>query len=362
MFFQKLSLSCIKYVFVVGVLFSPFCTMANQKDFDLAMKLMSENKWQQAEKKLLALQKRSPNDIAILNNLGITSFHLNKREKARKLFIQAVESNPQTKIAFRNILLLNSNQTNKRAYFKTIVQTKNNSISPSNRVEPAVIKPVAQPLINTQTTNTRNDFRQAAEQLNNRPPETLILDDINDEEYGSLDSKANGYLSEIDKEIDMEIDLGSQDNLASSGSYLNDLFSKDTIIVDEQAPPKRPLQEVSIASPENEKEITARLSDWAKAWESGDVDTYFSYYAPNYSPTNQSRKSWMRNRRQRINPEKSIQITISEIRVSQINNPDKLITRFLQKYQAKSYRDSTYKELHWQKREGKWIIVREKSL
>jgi|GEM_PF-2720747 len=386
MFSQKLnSLACknAKYMLILVLVIVPLTffskTVFAADNMQHILKLMADKKWQQAETELIKQRSNKPNNIAVYNNLAITSFHLNKLAKARQYFIKALESNPQTKTAFRNLLQLNSVQQSKRQpFFTTLKGVPKRSPSKLTNKPIRTTKRTSKPIksntvVNTKpnnvsskaiTTASKDEFTKAAKNLEKRPP--MAINDVGKEDdfvaQLAAEQPSNSLLNEINQEINMEVnfdDTVRQDNMAASdNSYLDDLFSEDTTVFNEVAP------EAVYSEPvdkELENTIVKRIQDWSATWSAGEVNNYFTFYSADYSPGKQSRKTWMKTRRSRISPEREIKVTISDISVSQGNNSNLLKTRFLQKYRAKSYRDIGYKTIQWEKQNGTWVIVKEKS-
>jgi len=347
MFFQNLSLPnqnlkglikkksfVLLLILLVVFLSVPLLGLSEQNDFAEAVNLMSDKKWAQAEKKLLRLKQDRPNDIAVLNNLGITYFHLKKLSDARKFFIKSIESNPQTKAAFRNLLQLNSvQQSNKKPYFKKLDKMQTKSAPPTQASVPLKQQAINTKAIAQQPKQTKrikkkksqpiasppkDDFKIAAEQLKRQP--VMSIDDLGKEDdlitQINKEELSNSFLDDIDKEINMEIDFDTPTTLneaEASNSYLEDIFTDDVIVLDEKIPTP------SIAEPVNsevKKIINERLNSWKVAWSAGDVKKYFDFYSANYSPDNQSRTTWMKNRRSRISPQREIELKITDIKVS----------------------------------------------
>ncbi len=75
-----------------------------------------------------------------------------------------------------------------------------------------------------------------------------------------------------------------------------------------------------------------------------------------------SRKQWLNNRKQRISPDKNIQVEITEIDIRLVQKNKKIITFFKQSYRSIHYEDISKKQLKWQKINGEWFISLEKTI
>jgi len=107
-------------------------------------------------------------------------------------------------------------------------------------------------------------------------------------------------------------------------------------------------------------EVQSAIDAWAKAWSSKDVNGYLSAYGPDFSPPNgQNRKTWEAERRSRIEPRKSISVTISDLKVDV--NGDKATAQFRQAYNSDSLNITSRKRLDLAKSGNRWLIVREST-
>ena len=100
---------------------------------------------------------------------------------------------------------------------------------------------------------------------------------------------------------------------------------------------------------------------WAQAWSAQDVDTYLSFYAPEFSPPqNLTRDSWEKLRRERLSGPRFIQVILSDLRVEMVDN-SKARARFVQSYQSDTYGNRSRKSLLLQKQEVGWKIIEERG-
>jgi hypothetical protein len=110
------------------------------------------------------------------------------------------------------------------------------------------------------------------------------------------------------------------------------------------------------------REVRGRLLDWAAAWSAGDADSYISFYVPDYSPPDSSRKSWLRDRRRKITPARNIRVTLS-IQDMLIDDESRTITAiFEQDYAARNYHDTVRKQMIWLLQNGHWRIQEERTI
>ncbi len=106
--------------------------------------------------------------------------------------------------------------------------------------------------------------------------------------------------------------------------------------------------------------IRSAVSRWAAAWQEQRVDDYLDSYSEEFFPPDSSRAEWTGQRRQRISTPESIEVTISDLRVSL--DQGVAHARFRQSYRADHYSDVVDKRLVFELEEGNWKIVEETSL
>ena len=107
-------------------------------------------------------------------------------------------------------------------------------------------------------------------------------------------------------------------------------------------------------------DVQSAIDAWAKAWSSKDVSGYLGAYGPDFTPPNgQNRKAWEAERRSRIEPRKSISVSISDLKVDV--NGDKATAQFRQAYNSDSLNITSRKRLDLVKSGNRWLIVREST-
>ncbi len=105
--------------------------------------------------------------------------------------------------------------------------------------------------------------------------------------------------------------------------------------------------------------VEQRLKQWAKAWSDGDVERYLSFYSPKYAPAGMRREKWIKQRKQRINRQRQINVEL-DIREVFMDGMDNMATTvFVQSYQSRNYRDRVLKKLVWRHFQGQWLIISE---
>lgn len=107
-------------------------------------------------------------------------------------------------------------------------------------------------------------------------------------------------------------------------------------------------------------DILKTVERWLAVWASKNTNAYLAYYARDFqTPNGESRKSWMEERRSRINGKGKITIRIDSPTVSVDNNT--ATVKFRQHYQSGSLVASSRKTLALVKQDGKWLIKQERT-
>jgi len=105
--------------------------------------------------------------------------------------------------------------------------------------------------------------------------------------------------------------------------------------------------------------ITAAIEDWAQAWSRKDVPGYLAHYAADFeTPKGASRKAWERERKDRIERPKSIEVGVSVKSVKVNGNEATAIVR--QSYKSDITKTNSTKTLKLEKNGERWLIKQEK--
>ena len=134
-----------------------------------------------------------------------------------------------------------------------------------------------------------------------------------------------------------------------------------------QASPAREPVAVATPTPEGgaslrgEADVRRLTSAWAGAWSARDVGAYLAFYAPDFTPEGgMSRDAWSQQRKQRIGKAVAPNVEVHDLTVTETGN-ETLTVRFRQEYAAGTYRETSDKQLVWEQRGDRWLIVRETS-
>jgi tetratricopeptide (TPR) repeat protein len=107
-------------------------------------------------------------------------------------------------------------------------------------------------------------------------------------------------------------------------------------------------------------QITSLVRDWTSAWSSQNVQSYLSFYAPNFEPADGvSRKTWASQRKQRIEAPSSIKVSAQITKISVDGNEATVNLR--QSYQSNVLSNVANKTLKLVKSADGWKIRAERS-
>ena len=111
----------------------------------------------------------------------------------------------------------------------------------------------------------------------------------------------------------------------------------------------------------DEQLVRQRVADWAKAWETRNVEIYRGFYAPEFHQyEGESNASWLARRQRIMQQAGFIRVTLQDVSVS--INGDTANATFRQIYRSAVLSDSTLKNLTWQRHDGRWVIADENTL
>ena len=107
-------------------------------------------------------------------------------------------------------------------------------------------------------------------------------------------------------------------------------------------------------------DVKATVEAWAKAWAAKDVAGYLGFYAPEFeTPAGIARTAWEAQRRERIEPKKSISVEVKIIKTSLQGNTATVV--FRQIYRADAVKSDNTKTLRLVKTGDRWLITAERS-
>jgi tetratricopeptide (TPR) repeat protein len=113
------------------------------------------------------------------------------------------------------------------------------------------------------------------------------------------------------------------------------------------------------AGGEGKAQVTEAIEGWAKAWSSKDVKGYLGYYAPDFEvPGGATRAVWEKQRAERINAPKSIEVD-AKVVSAQISGNEATVT-IRQGYKSDTLKTNSMKTLKMVKNGERWLIKQER--
>lgn len=118
--------------------------------------------------------------------------------------------------------------------------------------------------------------------------------------------------------------------------------------------------EPAAAAPDEEKAVLAAVNGWASAWTRKNTGAYLAFYASDFRPpSGQSRKDWVKLRKERIAKPKSIRVSVDAPRITMVDASHATVG-FRQGYRSDDLQTSTRKLLLMIKKGDKWLIQEER--
>ena len=121
-----------------------------------------------------------------------------------------------------------------------------------------------------------------------------------------------------------------------------------------------PALDVAKSGQYSAREIEQVVLDWAAAWSNKNVETYLAFYDADFKlPRGESRESWQAARAERLTQPKFIQVSISNLKASRIDDTHASVT-FRQTYRSSHLKSAARKQLILVNRDGHWLIQDER--
>jgi murein L,D-transpeptidase YafK len=106
------------------------------------------------------------------------------------------------------------------------------------------------------------------------------------------------------------------------------------------------------------QEIKRLIYQWRQAWEQKDIDTYISYYDPQFRSRGMDIKAWKQHKENLSRRYRSLRIAIHDLKLDQVSNRSARAT-FKQDFRADIYHDYGLKLMFLTKEGEHWRIKRE---
>ena len=131
-----------------------------------------------------------------------------------------------------------------------------------------------------------------------------------------------------------------------------------------KAPPPavepKPAPASAAASGDAKAQVTAALESWARAWSERDVAAYLAHYAADFEvPNGATRAAWEKERTERIEKPKSIEVAISVTNVKMGDN--EATVTFRQGYKSDTLKSSNTKIVKLVHVGDRWLIKQERA-
>jgi len=112
------------------------------------------------------------------------------------------------------------------------------------------------------------------------------------------------------------------------------------------------------AATDGAADVERAVRDWAAAWSSRDMGSYYAAYVPEFKGQAGSRKAWEQDRHDRIATRKKIKVEVSDLKIKL--DGDEATVRFRQSYASDALSTTSRKTLELlRSNRGKWQIKQE---
>jgi len=126
-----------------------------------------------------------------------------------------------------------------------------------------------------------------------------------------------------------------------------------------KADPAKPAPAKPPAGGDDRQAVTAALESWARAWSAKDVKGYLAAYAPDFeTPGGESRAAWEKQRTERIERPKSIEVSLAVKSVKVTGNEAVAVVR--QAYRSDALKTNSNKTIKLVKSGDRWLIKQER--
>ena len=114
------------------------------------------------------------------------------------------------------------------------------------------------------------------------------------------------------------------------------------------------------AQSETRAQVTGMVEAWAKAWSAKDAKGYLAFYAPDFEvPGGAKRSAWEKERTERIERPKSIEVTV-DITSVKVGDNEATVT-FKQSYKSDTLKSHNTKTLKLERAGDRWLIKQERA-
>lgn len=124
-------------------------------------------------------------------------------------------------------------------------------------------------------------------------------------------------------------------------------------------PPATPKAPPAAAGGDAKSQVIAAIEGWARAWSKKDIPGYLGYYAPEFEvPAGETRAAWEKQRAERIERPKSIDVSV-KVLSARIDNNEATVT-IRQSYRSDTLKSNNTKTLKMVRSGDRWLIKQER--
>lgn len=105
--------------------------------------------------------------------------------------------------------------------------------------------------------------------------------------------------------------------------------------------------------------VMSQFLVWLKAWQSKQLDSYFSFYSRSFESGGKPLKDWQKEQSKTLDEIKQVKIEVNDLEILEKGNTIEM--SFLESFQSNSFSDIRRKTLVWKKEKGVWRIIIESS-
>jgi len=286
-------------------------------------RLLKNGKYSRAEKLVDKSIEKAPNNPEVLFYKGIIETNIGKNNEAIETFRKITENFPELPEPFNNLAVLYA----EKGQFQLAKEILERAI----KTNPSYL---------TAHINLGDIYTKMASEAYNRALE--------------IDKANNIAITKLSMITQL---FNYQPNTKNTEIKSTEL--KKTKEVKESKEAKE-AKEIKQTKKELTKDISNAIEIWKTAWEDKNMKGYLASYAANFQyPNNMSRSDWEEYRSVRITSKKTIDISISNIKVKFENQ--KIIATFMQDYKSGKFNQISKKTLVFVNEDDKWVIFEETS-
>lgn len=270
----------------------------------------------------------NPKDVQALFIKGVILAEMNRRDEAIKVFTEITEKSPNLPEPYNNLAVLYADQgkyDKARLALENAIKTHPSYATAHENLGDIYARMASDSYdkalqLDSSNTRAQNKLALIKDLFSGtrKPPATTtkpVLADVKPSKTANLDPEDPANSAAAPK---------STGSAATGGDDLSDVVQK-----------------------------------WAKAWSSKDVDQYLAAYSSTFkTPKGESRSTWEKTRKERINKPGSISVELSDINVA-MEGSDTAKVSFKQSYKSANLAQRTKKVLVMKKESGKWLIDQE---